>query len=202
MTFHIRRRKSSMLPTIIAYLLIGCFLVLQRAMRQGEQAKNLRPEQYDRGSTRLIGQAFFVAILALIVAPILNAFQIGRLDKDIVIGWSGITLMLIGLGLRIWANQTLGRFYTSTLRIAERQRIIRRGAYKLLRHPGYSGALLTWAGAGAATANWIVIAIIVLVMVASYRYRIISEETMLQAKFGEEYQAYMARTWRLLPFIY
>ncbi len=191
-----------MFPTIVAYLLIGCFLVLQRAMRQGEQAKNLRPEQFDRGSTRLIGQAFFFAILALIVAPILNAFQIGRLGKDIVIGWAGIILMLTGLGLRIWANQTLGRFYTSTLRIAERQRIIRQGAYKFLRHPGYSGALLMWAGAGAATANWIVIAIIVLMMVASYHYRIISEEAMLHAKFGEEYQAYMARTWRLLPFIY
>src|SRR5262249_29354442 len=169
---------------------------------QGEQAKSLRPEQYDRGSTRLIGQAFFVAIIALIAAPILNAFQIGRLGKATLIGWAGIALMLGGLGLRIWANQTLGKFYTSTLRIAERQQIIQQGPYKILRHPGYSGILLMWVGAGLATANWMATAIIILVMIASYRYRVISEEAMLLSTFGEEYQAYSARTWRLLPFIY
>ena len=191
-----------MLPTIVAYLLIGCFLVLQRAMRQGEQAKSLRPEQYDRGSTRLIGQAFFVAILALIAAPILNAFQIGRLGKDIVIGWSGIALMLVGLGLRTWANRTLGNFYTSTLRVTDRQWVVQQGPYKILRHPGYSGVLLMWAGAGVATANWITTAIIILMMAVSYRYRIISEESMLLAQFGKEYQTYRARTWKMLPFIY
>jgi len=190
------------LPTIVAYLLIGCFLVLQRALRQGEQAKSLRPEQYDRGSTRLIGQAFFVAILALIAAPILNAFQIGRLGKDIVIGWSGIALMLVGLGLRTWANRTLGNFYSSTLRVSDRQWVVQQGPYKILRHPGYSGVLLMWAGAGVATANWITTAIIILMMAVSYRYRIISEESMLLAQFGKEYQTYRARTWKMLPFIY
>jgi protein-S-isoprenylcysteine O-methyltransferase Ste14 len=190
------------LPTIIAYLLIGCFLVLQRIMRQGEQAKSLQPEQFDRGSTRLIGIAFILAILVLITAPILNVFQIGRIGKGIAIGWAGIGIMLGGLALRLWANQTLGQFYTSTLRIAERQRIIRLGPYKVLRHPGYGGLLLTWAGAGLATENWLAATIIILVMFISYHYRIISEEAMLLTAFGEQYRAYMARTWKLLPFIY
>jgi len=190
-----------MLPTIVAYLLIGCFLVLQRAMRQGEQAKSIRPEQFDRGSTRLIGRAFILAILVMIAAPVSNAFQIGRVGKGAV-GWAGIGVMLGGLALRLWANRTLGRFYTTTLRVAERQRIIRQGPYKILRHPGYSGVLLMWIGAGFATLNWIAATIIILVMVTGYHYRIISEEAMLLTTFGEQYQAYRADTWKLLPFVY
>jgi protein-S-isoprenylcysteine O-methyltransferase Ste14 len=59
-----------------------------------------------------------------------------------------------------------------------------------------------WIGAGLATANWIVTAAITLIMGFSYRYRINSEEAMLLARFGEEYRTYMARTWKVLPFIH
>src|SRR5262245_12652866 len=101
--------------------------------------------------------------------------------------------MIGGLALRLWANQTLGQFYTSTLRIAERQRIIRQGPYKVLRHPGYGGLLLTWAGAGLATENWIAATIIILVMFISYHYRIISEEAMLLTAFGEQLSIHLGQ---------
>jgi protein-S-isoprenylcysteine O-methyltransferase Ste14 len=32
--------------------------------------------------------------------------------------------------------------------------------------------------------------------------RIASEEKLLQSQFGAEYDAYRARTWRLVPFVY
>ena len=62
--------------------------------------------------------------------------------------------------------------------------------------------LLLWVGAGLAVSNWIAAVVTTLVMFASYRYRIKSEESMLLAPFGKEYQAYVAKTWRLIPFIY
>src|SRR5262249_2339689 len=99
-------------------------------MRQGEQAKSLKTEQFDRRSTRFIGKAFLLAMLVLIADPVLNAFQVGRLAKGSDAGWVGIGVMLGGIALRSWANRTLGEFYTSTLRIAERQWIIRQGPYK------------------------------------------------------------------------
>ena len=36
----------------------------------------------------------------------------------------------------------------------------------------------------------------------AYGYRIWVEESMLQETLGAPYRAYMARTWRLLPFVY
>jgi protein-S-isoprenylcysteine O-methyltransferase Ste14 len=35
-----------------------------------------------------------------------------------------------------------------------------------------------------------------------YAYRIRAEETMLQTRLGEQYKAYMARSWRLIPRLY
>jgi hypothetical protein len=51
----------------------------------------------------------------------------------------------------------LGRFYTRTLVTVSNQELVNRGAYRLVRHPGYRGSLLTWTGASLALApqNWL-----------------------------------------------
>ena len=107
-----------------------------------------------------------------------------------------------GITLRMWAVQTLGRFYTRTLRISESQRVVQEGPYKNVRHPGYLGVILLWVGAGLATVNWIVAALVTLTVIAAYRYRINAEERMPVASFGEQDEAYMKHTWRLLPFVW
>ena len=62
--------------------------------------------------------------------------------------------------------------------------------------------LLAWLGAGVATANWAVGSVIALVMVVAYGYRIAAEEAMLLSAFGDRYKEYMARTWKLIPYVY
>ena len=191
-----------MLTTVASYLLIGSFLILQRVLRRGEQARSLRPNQEDKGTTKLIGLAFGFSILALILAPLLNRFEVAHLDLGFPVGWVGVALMLAGLALRWWANAVLGRFYTSTLRLAEGQQIVRAGPYRLLRHPGYGGVLLLWVGAGLASQNWAVAALILSLMSVAYAYRIKSEELMLQTAFGDQYRNYMRSTWRLVPWVF
>ncbi len=80
--------------------------------------------------------------------------------------------------------------------------IVQEGPYRLIRHPGYSGSLLVWIGAGLVTSNWIVLIVVTLVCISAYLYRIRSEEAMLVAEFGEEYENYIRRTRRLIPFVY
>ena len=181
-----------MLTTVVSYLLIGSFLVLQRVLRRGEQARSLHPNQEDKGTTKLIGLSFGFSILALMLAPLLNRFEVAHLDLGFPVGWVGVTLMLGGLALRWWANAALGRYYTSTLRLAEDQQIVRAGPYRLVRHPGYGGVLLLWAGAGLASQNWAVAAIILSPMSVAYACRIKSEESMLLAGFGDGYRRHSA----------
>jgi protein-S-isoprenylcysteine O-methyltransferase len=187
---------------VAAYVLLGGFLVLQRVMRRGEQARSLRPPPADRGSTRLLGVAFGLGILALVSAPALNSQGLGEVGYGPVVGWVGVAIMVGGLALRLWSQAVLGRYYTSTLRHAADQPILASGPYRLLRHPGYAGLLLAWVGAGLATANWAVVLALALLMVVAYSYRIAAEEAMLLDAFGGRYKDYMARTWRLIPYVY
>lgn len=76
--------------------------------------------------------------------------------------------MAAGLVVRAWAARILGRFYTRTLRIAEDQPIIRRGPYRLVRHPGYAADLLLWLGLRLATRNALVAFAVSLAMRAVY----------------------------------
>jgi protein-S-isoprenylcysteine O-methyltransferase len=194
--------NAPMLTHVVSYLLIAFFMVLQRVLRRGEQARSLCPDQADRGTTRLLGMAFGLGNLALILAPLLNAFGVAHLDLGFPVGWAGIALMLGGLGLRWWSSVTLGRSYTSTLRLAEGQQIIKKGPYRLVRHPGYAGVLLLWVGAGLASQNWLAAGVVAALMFVAYAYRIRSEESMLLAAFGEQYRDYRASTWRLVPWVY
>jgi protein-S-isoprenylcysteine O-methyltransferase Ste14 len=191
-----------MLTTLVAWSLLVSFLVLQRVLRRGEEARSLQASAADRGSTKLLGAAFLLGALALVAAPVLNAQGIAEASHGPVIGWIGVAVMVCGLALRLWSQAVLGRYYTTTLRHGEDQPILASGPYRLLRHPGYAGLLLAWVGAGLATANWAVASAVALLMVVAYSYRIVAEEAMLVSAFGGRYEEYMARTWRLVPYVY
>jgi protein-S-isoprenylcysteine O-methyltransferase Ste14 len=171
-------------------------------LRQGQQAKSLQAGQYDRGSTKLIGLAVQVIFVILLAAPVLNYFQVGRVSHSTFVGGLGLAIMLGGIALRYWASKTLGEFYTRTLLVKIEHQIVESGPYHIIRHPGYLGFILMVVGAGLATANWIAAALITLVVSPIYAYRIRAEETMLQTRLGEQYKAYMARSWRLIPRLY
>jgi protein-S-isoprenylcysteine O-methyltransferase len=188
------------LTTVLSYIAAVGFLVVERKLRQGDEAKRRDATAADRGSTMRIARALVVSILALLAAPILNRWTLSRLSERVA--WLGVALAMGGLSLRVWANRTLGRFYTRTLRMTGDQTIVRRGPYKLIRHPGYAGVMTLFIGAGLGTANWIVTIVIAVLMVTAYTYRISSEERMLVATLGQDYRDYMAKTWRLIPLLY
>ncbi len=191
-----------MLTTIVAYLLIAFFMVMERRLRQGRAAASMEAGQEDRNSTRQVGAAFGVTFILLILAPLLNLVPIASLADQPRWGVIGVLVMLAGLGLRYWASRTLGAFYTRTLRVSAEQRVVDQGPYHLIRHPGYLADLGLFTGAGLAGLNWLVTLVIFAVVLRAYLYRIRAEESMLAARFGEGYTQYQRRTWRLIPYVY
>ena len=188
-----------MVNAILGYSLITAFTGLEFFLRRDKQARSLKPGPADRGTTILIGVSYPIGILLPLA---LNYFAIGKLPQAGVIGALGVGVMVLGLAIRLWSMQTLGRFYTRTLTVSQGQEIVQDGPYRLIRHPGYLGTLLVWTGLPATQANWIAACVVILFMGIAYGSRIKAEEAMLAGQFGEQYRQYMKRTWRLVPFIF
>jgi protein-S-isoprenylcysteine O-methyltransferase Ste14 len=186
---------------VLAYILIACYFVMERSLRKGKQALNLKPGTFDAGSSQMLWFSGVMSILLVITAPLLNVYQIGYWNHT-NIGWLGLILILGGLAMRYWAARTLGESYTRTLQIVEGQEIVNQAPYNVIRHPGYLGTLLMEIGAGLAVTNWVVLLAAIALGITSRAYRIGAEEKMLEARFGEQYKVYSSKTWKLVPFLY
>jgi protein-S-isoprenylcysteine O-methyltransferase Ste14 len=79
--------------------------------------------------------------------------------------------------------------------------IVRQGPYRLVRHPSYLGTLLSLLGLGLALGNLLSLAAALLGF-AGNLWRIKVEEDALRGSARIAYADYMARTWRLVPFVW
>jgi protein-S-isoprenylcysteine O-methyltransferase len=136
-------------------------------------------------------------------------FSVSLLLPQAAISWKrtslffvGICLMLLGIALRWYSAAVLGRYFTFDVAIQSGQVLVEAGPYRYIRHPSYSGALLTLLGFGLALGNWAGLAAALSCMWFAYAYRIPVEEAALASALGEAYKQYMKRTWRLVPFLF
>jgi len=150
----------------------------------------------DRGSGALIIFTVFISIgLAL---------SFGYAGVVVLPDWvfyPGVFLMLLGVLVRQWAIAVLGRFFSLTVRVATDHRVVTRGPYRLVRHPSYTGVLITFIGLGLAVQSLGGLLVLLGVFSLSYGYRIRVEEKTLLSELGPDYASYMRRTKRLVPFI-
>jgi protein-S-isoprenylcysteine O-methyltransferase len=115
---------------------------------------------------------------------------------------AGCALMLLGMPLRWWSVRTLAQFFTIDVAIREGHRLIRGGPYRLLRHPSYTGALMTFWGFGLALGHWSSLLVLIVPVTAAFLWRIRIEERVLADAFPAEYPAYARETRRLIPYLW
>ena len=155
----------------------------------------------DRGSYRLLMLLMWLALgLGFTLSFVLPQATI--VWKRTTFFFAGIILMLIGLAFRFYAMSVLGRFFTYDVAVQFGQPIVETGPYCYIRHPSYTGALITLVGLGLALGNWVALLTIVVCMGVAYAYRISVEESALVAVLGEPYKEHMRRTRRLIPFLF
>jgi len=184
---------------IAGYLVMVAFLILQELLRRTPEAKAFQRGAFERGSMLLIGVALGVGLCLPLVAVILG---IALFPVGIAGGLVALAVMLIGLGLRVWAAVTLGGFYTRTLTTTKDHRVVTTGPYAWVRHPAYLGVILLWAGFGVLSGSSVVALIFPVMFIAVYLYRISVEEKMLVGVLGDSYVQYQQRTHKLVPFVY
>ncbi|MGD0081217.1 MAG: isoprenylcysteine carboxylmethyltransferase family protein [Methanoregula sp.] len=156
----------------------------------------IKLERKDQGSG--------LAVNIGIIASIYIAFGFSLVRIAVLPDWvfyPGIALMFGGVIVRQWSIALLGGFFSVLVSVQEGQTIIRRGPYRFIRHPSYTGTLLTLTGIGLAVQSWGALLTLVVMFGIVYKYRIGVEEKALVEQFGNEYVAYMNTTKMLIPFI-
>jgi len=154
----------------------------------------------DRGTLDLLIVVIFASLALATWLAIADDGQLAARDPRLVV--AGMAVMIAGLILRWWSVRTLARFFTVDITIQPGQTLVRRGPYRLLRHPSYTGALLTVVGFGIGIGALVPALIAILPIVAAFLWRIRVEERMLADAFPDAWPAYARETRRLIPFLW
>ena len=95
----------------------------------------------------------------------------------------------------------LGRRFSGLVAIQPDHKLVTSGIYGVVRNPSYLGLLVTVIGWGLAFRSLVGV-LITAVLLPPLVARIDAEEALLSSQFGAEFEAYRARTSRLIPGVY
>ena len=161
-----------------------------------QEAPDKTPE---KASSRLIHQVLMNGAFLITVLPIPGLMQ--RIYPDtptpIIVG---AVVAAIGAAFAIWARRTLGRNWSSAVRIAEDHQLVRTGPYRLVRHPIYTGILTIFLGMAIGSGELHAALGFALVAVAYWR-KIGLEERILRGAFGEAFEDYRRHSKVVIPFL-
>ncbi|MCX6304030.1 MAG: isoprenylcysteine carboxylmethyltransferase family protein [Bacteroidetes bacterium] len=168
---------------------------LSRQARSG----NTDRQNTDKHTQLYIWLSIVVSMTAGIFAAIKFSFPIFTNERFMVIGMAGI---ILGIIIRFVSIRHLGRFFTVDITIRKDHELMQRGFYKYVRHPSYTGSLLSFAGFGLSMNSWLCLFIVFVPVLITFLIRIHTEEELLTGQFGNQYVEYTRKTKRLIPFIY
>jgi protein-S-isoprenylcysteine O-methyltransferase Ste14 len=184
-------------PPLVAVALVTIALGFAALFSEGHVGSGVREDRSNRW-----------VIAALTVLGVIDAYLPAYTDRiDFLtfggdaVRWLGFFLYTVGGVLRLAPVFVLGRRFSGLVAIQPGHRLVTNGLYGVIRHPSYLGlfvSVLGWALAFRSGVG-VIIAVMMLVVLLA---RIKSEERLLSETFGAQYDAYRARTWRLVPYVY
>lgn len=192
------------LPFSWPYLLIfwSVYLwVFSPEMRIVKRARAGAPSVEDRGSLRVVLWGGGIGILAAMLLSFVVPWATLPGDRRVWF-FLGVLTMVGGSVLRRHCFRVLGAFFTGAVTIQTDHRVVDSGAYRWVRHPSYTAALLLLLGIGLALGNWLSVVVCLAIAIPAYDYRARIEEQALLSSLGEPYGRFMKTRKRYLPFVY
>ncbi|WP_085833593.1 methyltransferase family protein [Clostridium merdae] len=182
----------------ILFCMIGLteFIILIGTVWNGSKSAE-KKEKQDKGSLAVIMIGYWLAIA-------LNPMCVQFFHQTLPLTWFwvGAGLILLGVFIRVSSVWTLRKYFSFNVQVGSSQKIIRNGPYQYVRHPAYTGSILTLLGVAFCFRSlWGLIATVIIVVLI-YGYRIGIEEKLMEKNFGQAYQDYEKSTKRLIPFVW
>lgn len=127
--------------------------------------------------------------------PLLFAFiwNHNETEAERLIWGCGGTIFLIGIGIRIWAQEHLH------YRMGVHKQLTTTGPYRLVRNPLYIANILTYVGATICSELLWFVPVTLLWCIGLYSFVIRYEEAHLLDKYGDPYRRYLLEVPRWIP---
>ena len=173
-------------------------------LRPGQRARRT-PVRYSGRDTRelaLLGISLTGLGIVPFVYVVAHILRFADYREVSVLSYLGIAADCASLWLFYRTHHDLGHNWSVSLDLRERHTLVTTGIYAMVRHPMYSGFWLMALAQALLLPNWIAGPAGLVGFGALFFGRVRREEDMMIAAFGEEYRAYMARTARVVPWIY
>jgi protein-S-isoprenylcysteine O-methyltransferase Ste14 len=181
------------------WLVIGSFLLLILAWFSG--TSGVSGGEAHSPESKTILYAFGVVILVtVVIPPYCDRRNIWTFGGDPV-RYTGLILFFAGSILRLAAAFALGRRFSGLVAIQPDHRLKTDGLYRSIRHPSYTGLLVSMVGYALVFRSIIGLLLNIFLFLLLLR-RMNDEEKFLEAHFGTEYGSYRQRTKRLVPLLY
>ncbi len=184
-------------PARIALVIVGLVLAGVGMFSEAGLRAGVRE---DRSNRWVFAPLLLLGLLSAWLPAWCDRHDFLMIDGDAA-RWLGVMLFAAGGALRLAPVFVLGRRFSGLVAIQSGHTLETRGLYGAIRHPSYLGLLLMMLGWGLAFRSLAGVLLAVL-MIFPLIARIRAEEALLEEYFGDEYVAYRARTYRLIPGIY
>jgi protein-S-isoprenylcysteine O-methyltransferase Ste14 len=184
-------------PARVALAVVLAVLAGVSLFANGNLSPGLREE---RGNRWVIVALTLLGLLAAYLPAYTDLQAFWTIDGEII-RWLGVVLFAAGGALRLWPVFVLGHRFSGLVAIQPGHTLVTSGVYGVIRHPSYLGLLVNALGWGLAFRAGVGVLLMVL-MIPPLLARIRAEERLLRTQFGDAYDAYCARTSRLIPGLY
>jgi protein-S-isoprenylcysteine O-methyltransferase Ste14 len=184
-----------------ALFIFGFFMVGQ--IRDPHMKRNRKIKVVENRKSKFEYALIILATLGNVVLPalwiIFDIFQFA--DYPLYPAAFAVGAILLGVGLWLFkrSHDDLGTNWSVSLEVRENHQIIKKGIYKRIRHPMYSSLFLYTGAQIFLVPNWIIGPAAIMTFAILYFCRVGFEEKMMSDEFGQEYEAYMRETNRLIP---
>ena len=132
-------------PVLLSVLVAS--LLIWRVMEASVDIRTLK--RLRTGARRQDKASHAVLICLVTLGILLGAWVAFRVPATAITSartflfWLGILLIYAGIAFRLYAIGVLGASFTTTVAVAPEQTVIQTGPYRLIRHPSYTGLLIT-----------------------------------------------------------
>src|SRR5262249_30648289 len=114
--------------------------------------------------------------------------------------FTGLALVVLGLGFAAWARVYLGRNWSASVTLKRDHELVRSGPYRWVRNPIYTGILIALAGSALARGRWSGVLALAIAF-GSFWYKAKLEERVMHEAFGAQYDAYRREVKSLIPLV-